>query len=490
VDDVRRTLTPQLRLDRGPSRLLLIDLGAGRNRLGGSCLAQVYGCIGRETPDLDEPDRLQTFFDLLQTLNREGLVLAYHDRSDGGLFATVAEMAFAGHAGVALELDGLGSDVLGALFAEELGAVLQVRTEDLDDVLGLVAELGMDDLVHDLGEVVSEQRLTFRYGGEEIFGDTRVNLHRAWSETTWRMQSTRDNPECARQEYDALLDEADPGLSVKTTYDIDEDTAAPLIATGARPRVAVLREQGVNSHAEMAAAFHRAGFDAYDVHMTDILEGRVRLADYTGLVACGGFSYGDVLGAGEGWAKSILFNPRAREEFEAFFARGDSFSLGVCNGCQMMAALKDLIPGAGFWPRFVRNRSEQFEARLSLVEVARNPSLFLAGMAGSRMPIVVSHGEGRAEFASDEQAAACGAGDLVALRYVDSRGRVAERYPANPNGSPAGIAGLASEDGRATIMMPHPERIYRAVQHSWRPDGWDEDGPWMRLWRNARVWLG
>jgi phosphoribosylformylglycinamidine synthase len=490
VDDLRRTLTPQLRLDQGPSRLLLIDLGAGRNRLGGSALAQVYDRIGREPPDLDEPDRLQTFFDLVQTLNREGLVLAYHDRSDGGLFVTVAEMCFAGHAGVELDLDPLGPELVAALFAEEPGAVLQVRAEDVEEVVALAAELGMDDIVHDLGAVVREQRVSLRRDGEEVFGASRVELHRAWSETTFRMQALRDNPECAREEYDGLLDEADPGLAVKTTYAIDEDVAAPFVARGAPPRVAVLREQGVNSQSEMAAAFFRAGFDAHDVHMTDILDGRASLADYAGLVACGGFSYGDVLGAGEGWAKSILFNPRARDEFEAFFARGDSFSLGVCNGCQMMAALKALIPGADAWPRFVRNRSEQFEARLSLVEVGSGPSLFLAGMAGSRMPIVVSHGEGRAEFADDEQRAACAAGGLVALRYVDNRGRVASSYPANPNGSPDGIAGLTSEDGRATIMMPHPERIYRAVQHSWRPDGWGEDGPWLRLWRNARVWLG
>ena len=490
VDDLFRTLTPQLRLEVGPTRLLLIDLGAGRNRLGGSALAQVYGRIGRETPDLDEPDRLQALFDLVQTLNREERLLAYHDRSDGGLFAAVAEMCFAGHAGVELDLDALGPADLPALFAEELGVLLQVREHDVDDVIALAGELGMDDLVHDVAAVTADQRISIRRGGVEVFADSRVNLHRRWSETTFHMQSLRDHPECAQQEYDGLLDESDPGLSMVPTFDPEEDVAAPLIATGARPRVAVLREQGVNSQVEMAAAFHRAGFEAYDVHMTDILEGRVTLADYAGLVACGGFSYGDVLGAGEGWAKSILFNPRARDEFEAFFQRGDSFALGVCNGCQMMAALKSLIPGAGFWPRFVRNRSEQFEARLTLVEIPDSSSLFMQGMAGSRMPIVVSHGEGRAEFADDEARAVCAASGLVALRYVDNRGQVTERYPANPNGSPDGVAGLSSEDGRVTIMMPHPERIYRAVQHPWRPDDLRGDGPWMRLWRNARVWLG
>ena len=490
VDDVRRTLTPQLRLDAGPTRLLLIDLGSGRNRLGGSALAQVYGCIGSEPPDLEEADRLRALFDLVQTLNREGGILAYHDRSDGGLFVTVAEMCFAGHAGAVIDLDVLGGDDLPALFAEELGVVLQVRADDVDDVLALAGEMGLDDIVHAFGEVTAEQVLTIRRGEAELYSATRVDLHRTWSETTFRMQSLRDNPECAQQEYDALLDESDPGLSVVTTYEIDDDVAAPWIASGARPSVAILREQGVNSHAEMAAAFHRAGFDAFDVHMTDILEGRVSLADYAGLVACGGFSYGDVLGAGEGWAKSILFNERAREQFAGFFARPDSFSLGVCNGCQMMSTLKSLIPGAEFWPRFVRNRSEQFEARLSLVEVAASPSLFFDAMAGSRMPIVVSHGEGRAEFADDEHQAACKASGLTAMRYIDNRGRVAAEYPANPNGSPDGVAAVTSEDGRATIMMPHPERIYRAVQHPWRPDGWGEDGPWMRIWRNARARLG
>jgi phosphoribosylformylglycinamidine synthase len=317
-----------------------------------------------------------------------------------------------------------------------------------------------------------------------------VDLHRAWSETTFQMQSLRDHPDCAREEHDRLLDDSDPGLWVRTSFDIDEDIAAPYIASGVRPRVAVLREQGVNSQVEMAAAFHRAGFAAVDVHMTDIVAGRVVLEDFQGLVACGGFSYGDVLGAGEGWAKTILYNPRARDQFEAWFDRDDSFSLGVCNGCQMMAALKDLVPGASHWPRFVGNRSEQFEARLSLVEVAATPSVFFSGMEGSVMPIVVSHGEGRAEFADEQHRQRCLDSGTVAISYVDNYGTVATRYPANPNGSPDGIAGLSSRDGRVTIMMPHPERVYRTVQHSWHPENWGEHGPWMRIWRNARVWLG
>jgi phosphoribosylformylglycinamidine synthase len=322
-----------------------------------------------------------------------------------------------------------------------------------------------------------------------VFEDDRVAMHRAWSETTYRMQALRDNPESAREEYDALLDGDDPGLTVKLGFDPAEDVAGPYIARGARPAVAVLREQGVNSHAEMAAAFERAGFAPTDVHMTDIISGRRELADFVGLVACGGFSYGDVLGAGEGWAKTILFNPRARDQFEQFFNRGDSFALGICNGCQMMSAMKEIIPGAEHWPRFVRNRSEQFEARLSLVEIQDSPSIFLNGMVGSLLPIAVSHGEGRAEFRDDEHRWTLEESGQVALRYVNNRGRIAERYPANPNGSPGGIAALASADGRVTIAMPHPERVFRTVQHSWHPEGWGEDGPWMRIWRNARAWL-
>ena len=502
VDDVRNTLTPQLRIadhgadhgadDKGvgDTRLLLIDLGAGRNRMGGSALAQVYGAMGREVPDLDDPNLLRALFDLVRTLAREGLVLAYHDRSDGGLLTTLVEMAFAGRAGMTINLDSLGEDPVAALFNEELGAVLQLRAQDMDEAMELAAEIGLGDVCHDLGSVEQTPGIRIEHDGKCLFDERRVDLHRAWSETSFHMQSLRDHPECAREEYDRLLDEDDPGLRVHTSFDINEDVAAPYVASGIRPRVAVLREQGVNSQIEMAAAFHRAGFDPVDVHMTDIITGGATLADYQGLVACGGFSYGDVLGAGEGWAKTILYNPRARDQFAAWFERNDSFSLGVCNGCQMMAALKDLVPGAGHWPLFVGNRSEQFEARLSLVQVAATPSLFLDGMQGSVMPIVVSHGEGRAEFSDPRHQQRCEESGTVALAYVDNYGAIASRYPANPNGSPVGIAGLTSLDGRVTIMMPHPERSYRTVQHSWHPQGWAEHGPWMRIWRNARAWLG
>ena len=331
-------------------------------------------------------------------------------------------------------------------------------------------------------------RILIRSGSQALLEESRVKLHRAWSETTYHMQRLRDNPEGAQQEYDRILDAGDPGLAPKLTYDPAEDVAAPYIKRGARPRVAVMREQGINGQVEMAAALDRAGFDAVDVHMTDIIAGRASLAAFKGFTACGGFSYGDVLGAGEGWAKSILFNPRARDEFEAFFRRADTFALGVCNGCQMMASLHELIPGSESWPRFVRNRSEQFEARFSLVEVGKSASLFFDGMAGSRIPIAVAHGEGYAEFR--DAAALAAAQPLVTLRYVDNRGRPTELYPYNPNGSPEGITGLTTPDGRITILMPHPERVYRTVQNSWHPDSWGEDGPWLRMFRNARKWCG
>ncbi|MGI9353692.1 MAG: phosphoribosylformylglycinamidine synthase, partial [Rhizobiaceae bacterium] len=490
AEDLRRTLTPQLRTDAGDTTLVLIDLGCGRNRLGASALAQVYSCIGRETPDLDEPDGLRSFFDLVQLLNRERKLLAYHDRSDGGLFVTLVEMAFAGKAGLDIDLSLLEGSRIAVAFSEELGAVVQVRDEDLEDLISLSEALGLGEMTHVIGRVTTGKDIVIRDGAELLFREDRTTLRCVWSETTNRMQSLRDNPECAAEELERNLDGDDPGLFARTSYDIAEDIAAPFIATGIRPSVAVLREQGVNSHAEMAAAFNRAGFDAVDVHMTDILAGRIKLADFKGMVACGGFSYGDVLGAGEGWAKAILFNQRARDDFASFFSRDDTFSLGICNGCQMMSALKELIPGSGSWPRFVGNKSEQFEARLSLVEVAETPSLFLNGMAGSVMPIVVSHGEGRAEFTSEKHAAECESSGLVAMRYVDNYGKVTDKYPANPNGSPAGVAGLTTEDGRVTLAMPHPERIYRTVQHSWCPDDWGEEGPWMRIWRNARVWVG
>jgi phosphoribosylformylglycinamidine synthase len=490
VEDIRDTLTPRLRTDCGPSRLILLDLGAGKHRLGGSCLAQAFSRPGGPVPDVDDPEWLRAFFGLIQTLHGEGVLLAYHDRSDGGLAATLCEMAFAGRCGFEVDLAPLGPDPLAALFAEELGAVVQVREADVERVLQRAREAGLATLGFDLGRVTEGSRLVFLRDGASVYETDRVDLHRLWSATTFHMQSLRDDPDCAREEYDRLLDEQDPGLAARLSFDPAEDLAAPFVNTGARPRVAILREQGVNSQMEMAAAFLRAGFEPVDVHMSDILDGRLDLEGFRGLAACGGFSYGDVLGAGEGWAKSILFNPRARELFAAFFGAEERFALGVCNGCQMMAALKELIPGTESWPHFVRNRSEQFEARLSLVEVQPSPSVLLAGMEGSTMPIVVSHGEGRAEFPETGGPGSLSDAGLVALRFVDNYGRVAETYPANPNGSPQGITGLTNADGRVTVMMPHPERIHRTVQHSWHPDDWGEDGPWMRMFRNARVWVG
>ena len=490
VLDVRKTLTPELRDDKGDSDLILIDLGKGKNRLGGSALAQVYKQIGHHCPDLDDPASFKAFFKLIQTLNEQGLLLAYHDRSDGGLLACIAEMAFAGHTGVNITLDKLGSDIPAALFNEELGAVIQVRHCDTDDVLGYLHEVGLAKHSFVIGELNESDRLVFDYEGKTVLDESRIDLQRAWTETTYQMQRLRDNPECAEEEFDTVLDGEDPGFDAQLSFDVDEDVAAPYINKGARPTMAILREQGVNGQIEMAAAFDRAGFAARDVHMSDIISGRVSLKEFQGLVACGGFSYGDVLGAGEGWAKSVLFNSRARDEFEAFFQREDSFGLGVCNGCQMMSNLRTLIPGAETWPHFVRNYSEQFEARVSMVEVMKSPSIFLDGMAGSRMPIAVAHGEGRAEFRTDHTPEEALRQHQVALRYVNNYGEPTEIYPANPNGSPLGITGLTNQDGRFTIMMPHPERVFRAVQHSWRPDEWGEDGPWMRMFRNARVWVG
>jgi phosphoribosylformylglycinamidine synthase len=487
VPDVRGALTPQLHIDCGETELLLVDLGAGLCRLGGSALAQVYGQLGNSAPDVN-PERLKTFFEALQALKAEGRVIAYHDRSDGGLFTTVCEMMFAGRCGVALDIAPLATSrsPLEVLFNEELGAVLQVRKDD-----SRVAQINFalaDIPCSVIGTVNDGERLCIVSGEGQLLNMARVDLQRAWSETTWRMQQARDNPECARQEYDRALDTGDPGLHAALTFEPQEDVAAPYIGRGARPRVAILREQGVNGQVEMAAAFDRAGFAAIDVHMTDIIAGRATLAGFKGFAAGGGFSYGDVLGAGEGWAKSILFNERARDEFAAFCGRSDTFALGACNGCQMMSNLRSLVPGAAGWPRFVRNRSEQFEARFVMLEVQRSPSIFFEGMAGSRIPIAVAHGEGYAQFA--DAAAIAAADPLVALRYVDNRGKVTEVYPGNPGGSPQGITGLTTPDGRFTILMPHPERVFRTVQNSWHPDGWGEDSPWMRMFRNARKWVG
>jgi len=488
VLDVRRTLTPQLRTDKGDTDLILIDLGKGKNRLGGSALAQVYKQIGHHPVDLDDPQALKNFFTAIQQLNADNLLLAYHDRSDGGLFATITEMAFAGHTGVTVELDALGDDTTAAMFAEELGAVIQVAHCDTDAVLETLHNSGLGQYSHVIGSLNDDDHIVFQHDHVDVFNATCVDLHRAWSETTWRMQSLRDNPLRAQQEYDRLLDRNDPGMQPVVSFDADDNIAAPYIGKGERPRMAILREQGVNGQREMAAAFDKAGFASVDVHMSDIISGRVSLADFRGLVACGGFSYGDVLGAGQGWAKSVLFNSRARDEFAAFFARNDSFGLGVCNGCQMMSSLHELIPGTDAWPQFVRNDSEQFEARVSMVEVQESPSILLAGMAGSHLPIAVAHGEGRAEFVRNTADIAEDSG-LVSLRYVDNYGDVADSYPFNPNGSPHGITGMTTTDGRFTIMMPHPERVFRTAQFSWHPDEWGEDGPWLRMFRNARCWV-
>jgi phosphoribosylformylglycinamidine synthase len=491
VLDVRKTVTPRLRTDLGASTLLLLDLGLGSNRLGGSALAQVYGELGAEAPDLHSASDLMRFFDFIQDCLEQKLLLAYHDRSDGGLLATLLEMAFAGHCGLDIALDAITSagELPDTLFAEELGAVIQVKDSDLPTVLELAAELGLADVCIAIGRPLSTDDVRFTFNGKIVLGNTRTHFQRVWAETSYRLQALRDNSECARQEYELLLDARNPGLHAALSFDPNHDEAASFIRKGQRPRIAVLREQGVNGHMEMAAAFHRAGFEAVDVHMSDLISGRVTLDNFNALVACGGFSYGDVLGAGEGWAKSILFNTRARKQFEQFFARETTLAFGICNGCQMMSNLHELIPGAAHWPHFVRNASEQFEGRTVLVQVSETPSVLLAGMRGSRFPIAVAHGEGRAEFtaaANREQVLASG---TVALQYVDNYGKVTESYPANPNGSPAGIAGLCNTDGRFTIMMPHPERVFRAVTNSWQGDDWQEYSPTMRMFRNARVWL-
>ncbi|MCX2981759.1 phosphoribosylformylglycinamidine synthase [Halieaceae bacterium IMCC14734] len=489
VTDVRKAVTPQLRTSSGPSRLLLIDISGGQQRLGGSALAQVYSQIGNQAPDVEQPLLLKSAFELVQQLLQQQRLLAYHDRSDGGLLITLLEMAFAGHCGWQVDIAGLGGETLAALFNEEAGMVLQVSETALEEVKAAADTLGLAGQLHDLGSVTAGEAVVLTNGSERLLNMPRIELERVWSETSYRLQGLRDNPACAEQEFAQLI-EADPGLSAALSFDCNDNTAAPYIATGARPRLAVLREQGVNGQVEMAAAFDRAGFESVDVHMSDLLSGRYELADFKGLVACGGFSYGDVLGAGQGWARSILLNNQLRDSFTGFFERTDSFSLGVCNGCQMMSSLQELIPGTELWPRFVRNVSEQFEARYSLVKVPDSASILLQGMSGSQMPIAVAHGEGRADFASDATRQAAVAAGLISLQYVDNQGAVTETYPANPNGSSGGITGVTSADGRVTIMMPHPERVFRTVQCSWAPAEWAEDAAWMRLFRNARVWLG
>ncbi|MDG1732714.1 MAG: phosphoribosylformylglycinamidine synthase [Thalassotalea sp.] len=494
VEDIRKTVTPELRTDKGDSRIVAIDLSNGKNRLGGSCLAQVYKQLGTETPDVDSPELLKGFFDAMQRLVREEKLLAYHDRSDGGLFTSVVEMAFAGHTGVDIDISKLAGDDLSVLFSEEIGAVIQIREDDVEAIHEIFAEFGILDSCTDVGRINNEDTIRFSRDGNVVLENSRTYYRTVWAETTFKMQSLRDNSECAEQEHALKFDTEDPGLNTHLTFDINEDIVAGHIASDAEnesnPKVAILREQGVNSHVEMAASFDRAGFFAVDIHMTDVLAGRVDLNDYKGLVACGGFSYGDVLGAGEGWAKSILFNDNARAMFREFFHREDTFSLGVCNGCQMLSNLKEIIPGAELWPHFVQNKSERFEARFSLVEIQESPSILFKGMEGSRMPIAVSHGEGHAEFKSDAAIDAANDSGTVSVRYVDNYGQVTETYPSNPNGSPDGITSLTTTDGRVTIMMPHPERVFRTVANSWHPDEWLEDSPWVRMFRNARKFVG
>jgi len=521
VGDVRAALTPQLRTDAGETALILIDLGLGMHRLGGSVLAQAFNQVGQEAPDIHDAQALRAFFGSVRQLAAQGDILAYHDRSDGGLLATVCEMAFAGHVGVSINVDMLTFDpnsadwgdykirpeqvavqrdeaTIKALFAEEAGAVIQVPRGRRDAVLQLLRENGLSAHAHVLGSLNGVDEIQIYRDGKCIYQKPRAELGQQWSEVTRRIMALRDNPACAQAEFDLWKDHGDPGLSPKVEFDPQEDVAAPFVPTGARPRIAVLREQGCNSQVEMAWAFDTAGFEAIDVHMTDLLSGRASINDMQGFVAVGGFSYGDVLGAGEGWARTIRFNQQLADQFAAFFARPDVFALGVCNGCQMMAALAGMIPGAEHWPRFTRNQSEKYEARLTLVEIPDSPSIFMQGLAGTHVPIAVAHGEGFANFSQQgDQARVAGA-----LYYVDNRGARTESYPANPNGSPGGLAGVTTNDGRFTVMMPHPERVTRNVMMSWAPERWGsrDSGagqsahggytPWMRMFRNARVWLG
>jgi phosphoribosylformylglycinamidine synthase len=489
VKDARKTLTPALVTDGSRTSLWLVDLSGGRNRLGASALTQVYSAMGREPPDLDDPQRLVRFTAAMAELRAANLVLAYHDRSDGGLFATLVEMAFAGHCGLDVALPVERGPAFPQLFAEELGVVLQVPADDESKLVEILARHGLEKHALYIGTPTTDLGIRMRVG-DTLLDESWVDLRRAWSETSWRMRRMRDDPQSADEEYQAQTSPDDPGLAVTLSFDPEEDIAAPFVARGARPAVAILREQGVNSQVETAAVFERAGFVAHDVHMTDLLSGRRSLREFKGLVACGGFSYGDVLGAGEGWAKSILFHDAVREEFRSFFERPDSFALGICNGCQMFAALKSLIPGTQHWPRFVTNRSEQYESRFALVEVLESPSVVLQGMAGSFLPIAVAHGEGHAEFSTAAAARECASSGFVGFRYVHHDRNVADSYPCNPSGSPHGIAALTNTDGRVTITMPHPERSFRYVQNSWRPRAGGEYSGWMRLFRNARQFVG
>jgi phosphoribosylformylglycinamidine synthase len=494
VSDVRTQLTPLLSRE-DDSDLWLIGLGAGKQRMGGSVLAQCHPhagevdgvvAFGGDVPDLDDPQRLRDFFELIRDAREAGVVLAYHDRSDGGAFATLCEMAFAAHCGLDIQLDGWGDDPFRTLFSEELGAVVQVASEDRAAFADLVERHALTECAQRIAKPTSAPTVRVLQDGDVVTQWRWEELFDAWWSVTHAMQKLRDNPESADEEREIARNFAAPGLRPKFDFNAAIDSTSAYVNTGVKPKVAILREQGVNGQIEMAAAFDRAGFSAFDVHMSDLIEGRVTLDGFAGLAACGGFSYGDVLGAGRGWATSILERSQLRDAFAGFFARNDTFSLGVCNGCQMLSQLKDIIPGATHWPRFLRNRSEQFEARVSLLEVMESPSIFLQGMAGSCIPVVVSHGEGRAAFDSvvDQTSA------RVALRFIDGNGSVATHYPLNPNGSPDGITGLTSDDGRATILMPHPERTLRSANLSWHPPGWPDDSPWLQMFRNARQWVG
>ena len=485
VSDVNRSLTPQIDTDCGDSRLLLIDLGNARNRLGGSALAQVYGRFGREVPDMDAPAQLKAFFGVVQELNGAGKIRAYHDRSDGGVITTLCEMAFAARCGLNLSPDVQEGALNAFLFSEEPGAVIQVAADDCSEVVSRFEAEGLGEAVIALGEPVPGERLYLESDGAAVLDESLSELQGLWSETSHAVQRLRDNPECADQELGSVTDWRRKGMRPQLTFDPADNPAAPMIATGARPAVAILREQGVNGHVEMAAGFDHAGFESVDVHMSDLATGRRSLDEFAGFVACGGFSYGDVLGAGRGWANSVLFHDGLRGQFGRFLANEGKFALGVCNGCQMLAALRDLIPGAEHWPDFVTNRSEQFEGRLGVVQVEESPSIFLQGMSGSRLPVASAHGEGRALFGDTGTK-----GSLVAMRYIDGDGSPTEHYPENPNGSPDGITGLCNPDGRVTVMMPHPERTLRTVNFSWAPSDWSETSPWLRMFLNARKWTG
>lgn len=480
VKDVRKTLTPQLKTDI-ESSLILLDLGEGKNRMGGSVLAQTQQMMSEQTPDLEDAALFKAFFESIQQLNEDEKLLAYHDRSDGGAWATLTEMAFAGRCGVSIDID---DDVISQLFNEELGAVIQVKKSDETTVLKALTSAGLGSCVSVLGSATTAQRIIVKHKGQVVLNESRADLQQAWSQTSYKLQSLRDNPDCAQQEFDRIKNDDDAGLFAVLHFDPTENIVKELAGSKARPKVAILREQGVNGHVEMAAAFDKAGFESVDVHMSELILGKKDLSKFTGLAACGGFSYGDVLGAGEGWAKSILYNKQARETFSDFFNRADTFGLGVCNGCQMLSNLRELIPGAQDWPHFVRNESEQFEARVAMVEIQASASILLTGMEGSQIPVAVSHGEGLAEFNNDEIKG------NIALRYIDHDGEVTEKFPFNPSGSPQGITGLSNDDGRFTIMMPHPERCFKSVQNSWSPDEWGEDGAWLRIFRNARKWVG